>query len=86
VENLQKNDVRLVRELLATAERLAADDGGEEKEDPRMNEKLRNLKPLLPKLNAKRNKTLKQMGIQQNIKTTTKVEELVDMLMKMVTT
>lgn len=81
MENFSKNDTELVRKLLAAAKILATED--EEVDDPKMSEKLRQLRPLLPKLNSKRNKTLKQMGIQQTIKTTAKVEDLVDMLISM---
>jgi hypothetical protein len=66
----------------AAAEEAAAAAAAEE-EDPKMSEKLRQLRALLPKLNSKRNKTLKQMGVQTPIKTTAKVEELVDLLNSM---
>jgi hypothetical protein len=81
VENFSKTDTELAKQLIITARRLVAVD--EEDEDPKMSEKLRQLRPLLTKLNSKRNKTLKQMGVAQNIKTTAKVEDLVDMLISM---
>jgi hypothetical protein len=81
VEKFSKTDTELAKQLIITARRLVAVD--EEDEDPKMSEKLRQLRPLLTKLNSKRNKTLKQMGVAQNIKTTAKVEDLVDMLISM---
>lgn len=81
MKNFLKNDTELVYSLLAAAEILVTEN--EEVDDPKMSEKLRQLRLLLPKLNSKRNKTLKQMGVQQNIKTNAKVEDLVDILISM---
>ena len=86
MKNSFQKDTQLVRELVATARRLADDTERDEEDDPKMSEKLRNLKTLLSKLNQKRNKSLRQMGMQKPIKLDTTVEELVDMLTNMVTT
>jgi len=77
-------DEELARKLIACAKRIMAEEAAEnevEDIDPKMSEKLRTLRPLLPKLNSKRNKTLKQMGIQKIINPNqTRVEDLIDMI------
>ena len=83
MKNSSKNDIQLTRAVLATARRLAEDEEVEV-DDPKMNEKIRNLKPGLTKLTMKGRKTLKQMGIDKNIMVSqTTVEDLVDMLSAM---
>lgn len=69
--------------LVALAKHIVSED---DDDDPKMSEKLRSLRTQLQKLNSKRNKTLKQMGVSSPIKTTTKVEDLVDLLTRMTTT
>jgi seryl-tRNA synthetase len=78
------NRALVASSLVQLAKHIVADE--DEQDDPKMSEKLRSLRTQLQKLNSKRNKTLKQMGVSSPIKTTTKVEDLVDILMRMTTT
>lgn len=66
----------VARELVLIAEELADD----EIEDPKFVEKIRNLKTILQKLTNKKRRQLRQLGVNDPIRPSATVEELVDLL------
>ena len=85
VKKISLNRSETASAMLVIARQIISEDEQEGQDDPKMTEKLRNLRSQLTKLNSKRNKTLKQMGVSFPIKPTTKVEDLVDLLIGMTT-
>ena len=77
--------VKLAKDLIMLAKSLAADgemeEVGEEVEDPKFNEKIRELRTLATKLQQKKRRRLQQYGIGL-IRPNSTVEDLVDALLK----
>ena len=77
----------LAKQLIVLAKSLSAADDmeqvGEEVEDPKFNEKIRELRTLATKLQQKKRRRLQQFGIGL-IRPNATVEDLVDALLKVV--
>ena len=62
----------------------AAEEEGEDQEDPQFAQKVRDLKQVMQKLTNKKNRRLKQFGISDMIRPSNTVEDLVDVLRRVV--